>query len=459
MKISNGGVKNLVLIILWVFILLGGFFLPPAGAVQLERDSRGRYLPTAEGIDFDTAARIAIQQSPYLTKSDLEIQIRRLDEKDSKSDYFPSLNFRTRYYVNNVSVSGNSLYSRYSLDFTSGPYSPWEAYFSLQVRKIITRIAILNHLKVISQGLNLLASSFLQLDALTKVAQVQAELIQLVEKQLSFMQERQKVGQGSALEIKVASQELALAKLTQKQLLEGQNKYRKSIRAYLGWPPDQELHLDLASSRQQILGGYENLAQLQEASPDSTIDLKIQDYKKELQKYNIILAKTKLLPTLFMGAQTPDPLSFVQSRSLFFFVGASIPVWDGFKRLRNISRQKIVLKQYEAETNETESDFKEKWREAQINATDSGTKLEVSQSQLELAALKERQAEIRYNTMGEPFSIYLEGEKGVSEARKNVIMKNLEYDLAKLNLRHLANELVSNYVDENSISKHSEEKY
>ena len=291
------------------------------------------------------------------------------------------------------------------------------------------------------------------------MAQVQAELIQLVEKQLSFMQERQKVGQGSALEIKVASQELALAKLTQKQLLEGQNKYRKSIRAYLGWPPDQELHLDLASSRQQILGGYENLAQLQEASPDSTIDLKIQDYKKELQKYNIILAKTKLLPTLFMGAQTPDPLSFVQSRSLFFFVGASIPVWDGFKRLRNISRQKIVLKQYEAEANETESDFKEKWREAQINATDSGTKLEVSQSQLELAALKERQAEIRYNTMGEPFSIYLEGEKGVSEARKNVIMKNLEYDLAKLNLRHLANELVSNYVDENSISKHSEEKY
>ena len=109
MKISNGGVKNLVLIILWVFILMGGFFLPPAGAVQLERDSRGRYLPTAETIDYDTAARIAIQQSPYLTKSDLEIQIRRLDEKDSKSDYFPSLNFRTRYYVNNVSVSGNSL--------------------------------------------------------------------------------------------------------------------------------------------------------------------------------------------------------------------------------------------------------------------------------------------------------------------------------------------------------------
>ncbi len=189
----------------------------------------------------------------------------------------------------------------------------------------------------------------------------------------------------------------------------------------------------------------------EEVSPDATFDLKIQAVRKELQKYNIILAKTKMLPTLFMGAQTPDPLSFVQSSSMFFFVGATIPVWDGFKRLRNVSRQKIVLKQVEAEANEAEIDFREKWRDAQINASDSASKLEMSQSQLELASLKERQAEIRYNTMGEPFSVYLEGEKGVSEAKKNVIMKTLEYDLAKLNLRHLANDLVSKYVDENSI--------
>ncbi len=48
------------------------------------------------------------------------------------------------------------------------------------------------------------------------MAQVQHELIQLVEKQLNFMQERQKIGQGSALEIKVASQELEVAKLNSK---------------------------------------------------------------------------------------------------------------------------------------------------------------------------------------------------------------------------------------------------
>ena len=83
----------------------------------------------------------------------------------------------------------------------------------------------------------------------------------------------------------------------------------------------------------------------------------------------------------------------------------------------------------------------------------------MSQSQLELAVLKARQQEVRYHNLGEPFPVYLEGEKGVSEARKNVIIKTLDYDQAKLNLRNLANDLVLNYVNENSLPQHSEEKY
>ena len=57
-----------------------------------------------------------------------------------KSDFLPSFNFRTRYYLSTISQEGVTS-SRYSLDFVSEPYSPVEAYFSLQVRKIITKIS------------------------------------------------------------------------------------------------------------------------------------------------------------------------------------------------------------------------------------------------------------------------------------------------------------------------------
>ena len=109
-----------------------------------------------------------------------------------------------------------------------------EAYFSLQVRKLITRIAILNHLKVISEGLQRLGGMFLKMDAMAQVAQIQTELIQLAEKNLTYTQERQKTGEGTALEIKVAAQELEVAKLNQRHLLEDQKKIKESIQIVSG---------------------------------------------------------------------------------------------------------------------------------------------------------------------------------------------------------------------------------
>ena len=272
------------------------------------------------------------------------------------------------------------------------------------------------------------------------------------------MQQRQKSGEAAALELQVAVQELELVKSEHQRLLEAQNKIKEGIKSYLAWPSHQNLNFHLTPTRQQVLGNGEvNPASDEESMPASP-DLKIQAIKKKLQKYNIILAKTKLLPSLFMGVQTPDPLTLVESRNLYFSVGVNIPVWDGFKRWRNVSRQKTILKQIDAETGEKEIDFKEKWREARERLDTASSNLQMSRAQLELSTLRERQHEVRYQTLGEPFPIYAEGQKGVFEAKKNVTLKTLEVDLARLGLRHLAGNLVSHYVDENSLSRHDEEK-
>jgi outer membrane protein TolC len=294
------------------------------------------------------------------------------------------------------------------------------------------------------------------MDAMTQVAQAQTELIQLAGKHLTYMQERQKTGEGTALEIQIAAQELEEARLDQRQLMKDQRKIKEGIQKYLAWPANQELRFDLPSSRQQLLGNFETLSHSEGSIPSSSFDSKIQAVKKELQKYNIILAKTRLLPTFSLGAETAS--TGVQSQGLFYYAGVNIPVWDGFKRIRNISRQKTILKQFDAETNEKEIDFKEKWRDGQENLDNAATQLKMSQTQLELAVLKGRQQEVRYQALGEPFPTYMEGQKKVFEAKKNVTLKTLEYDLARLNLRHLANELVYHYVDENSLPKRSEEK-
>ena len=62
----------------------------------------------------------------------------------------------------------------------------------------------MNHLKAISEGLHRLGRMFLEMDSLTQMAQIQTELIQLAGKNLTYMQEQLKIGQGNALELKVS---------------------------------------------------------------------------------------------------------------------------------------------------------------------------------------------------------------------------------------------------------------
>lgn len=426
-------------------LTLSGWLHPASLAARPRPGTPPPELTAGTALDFDACARLAIRQSPYLTKSEVEIDIRRLAETDSKADFLPSVNFRSRYYVSDLSRTGFHP-SPYSLEFVSEPYSPVDAYFSLQVRKLLTKIARLHHLQAIAEGLQRLGRSFLELAAQQQLAQNQAEYLAIAAKHLLYTQTRQNLGSADQLELKIAAQEVEVAQLSQQQLAASRQKYVDGIKAYLGWPPQQELRLELNSARSQVLGNLEaGSADTPETRP-ATVDLQIQAVKKELQRYNITLAKTKLLPTFFAGVQTPDPLANVQTRSLFFFVGASLPVWDGGKRLRNVSRQKAILSQQEAEGQEKELDFQAKFQEARLQVADAAAQLKLSHSQLELAELKRRQQEIRYQQLGESLSTYLDSEKGLVAAKKKVILKTLEYDLARLQLHHLANNLVGRYV-------------
>ena len=95
-SISN---LKLIYIIAWAFMTIGLTTLsqPVQGASYLQG------LPTLSPsgtLNYEEAVRIALNQSPFLTKSSLEIDLRRLDETDSRYGLFPSIDFRTYYYLN-----------------------------------------------------------------------------------------------------------------------------------------------------------------------------------------------------------------------------------------------------------------------------------------------------------------------------------------------------------------------
>ncbi len=75
--------------------------------------------------------------------------------------------------------------------------------------------------------------------------------------------------------------------------------------------------------------------------------------------------------------------------------------------------------------------------------------LKSSQGMENLAQLKARQNEIRYQS-GEDLTVVLDSRKEVLTLKKQTIIKYLDYNKAVLKLREIAGDLGHTYVDEKS---------
>ena len=175
---------------------------------------------------------------------------------------------------------------------------------------------------------------------------------------------------------------------------------------------------DYRDSRRQVLGNFDPATATLEQAKNRSYDLKTLELYKQLQDYNIRLAIAKVFPSILFNTQTPDPLSVTNGSGLYVGLGLEIPVWDGFKRIRNVSRQKAVLKQIGAQKTEKESFLEDKWLETQGDMQEKSVALKNAQTLENLARLKARQSEVRYQSGEAPLTVVLESRREVLTSPK-----------------------------------------
>jgi outer membrane protein TolC len=434
--------------VLVLFLLVGTVLPGLAGATDPDL-SDSRVVPQGP-LGYDACARLAIQQSPYLTKSSVEIDVRRMDETDSRYAMVPSIAFRSYYYVNRPNQKLGTTPHPYILSFVTEPFNPFGAYFTLQAQKMATQIAVFSHLHIISEGLARLGQMFLNLDAMKQQAVYQGDLVTLARENLAYAENRRRIGTGTSLEVRLASQEYELAKSERERLEDAQKNTLSSLKTFLGLKPDTPVKFDLRDASRQVLGSFTPAAANLEQAKNRSYELKALELKKEVQKYNILLAKTRVLPSFILNAQTPDPLSATSARGLYVGVGIEVPIWDGFKRVRNISRQRAILNQFGNDKDLKDISLTEKWNSLRQDLKSASTALKIARSQEELGRLRERQGEIRYQSGSEPLPVWLEARKAKIEAKKISADRALRYDALVLKLRQLSGDLGYSYVDPKS---------
>lgn len=441
-----------MILALSLLVLILGVLGAPGPTLAAEPDPAEAKIALQGSLDFDACARLAIRQSPYLTKTSVEIDIRQLDETDSRHSMVPPLTFRSYYYVDRPNQPGLNP-KPYSLSFSMDPYNPFGSYFTLQAQKMATKMAIFGHLKVIADGLERIGKLFLNLATTKRLAGLQADLVNLSRENLVYAENRLSIGTGTSLEVRIATQELELAKSEQGRLVLYQKRNLASLKTFLGLKPDQQVDFELRDARRQVTGSFDPAAATLEQAKEKSYDLRLLELKKEMQGYMITVAKARIFPSILFTSQTPDPLSVTSARGLYVGLGLEVPVWDGLKRFRNVSRQKAVLKQISADKDLKEIDLTDKWNTLQEEFGNAAANLKLAQGQEELERLKERQGEVRYHSGTDPLPAWLAARKAILEAQKSAASRALEYDESILNLRLFSGDLGNSYVDKNSWQK------
>jgi outer membrane protein TolC len=440
-----------VFLIIAMLVMAGGVmcWCPPAQGA--DQPPAVQTPPPGTPLTFEEAVKIALTQSPAFTKSSLEIDIGRLDETDSRYAMVPPLTFRTYYYVNRPSGAGYG--KPYSLNFSTDPYNPIGAYFTLQARKLATKAAILGHMGVISGGLQNLGSTYLQLETLHKQAALQKDLIKVAQENLTYAENRVAIGTGTSLEVKMAQRQLQLARGEQEGIALAEKRALTNLRNLLGWPANQDITPVLHDSRRQVLGSFDPATVTLEQALTRSYELRVFEIYKQLQQYKISMAIAKSFPNFTFTTQTPDPLSVSSSFGLYVGLGVEVPLWDGFTRIRNVTRQKAVLKQIGAKKGEKENLLEDKWFHLLGKIQEVSVGLKNAQSLEEVVRLKSRQQEVRYHSGEVPLSVFLESRNEVLRAQKDTLRRSMEYDLMVLEFREFTGDLGNTYVDANALQQ------
>lgn len=405
----------------------------------------------AASMDFRACTKLAISQSPYLTKSSIDIDISRLNKRESLGSFIPSVTVRTIQYLEQEDIYGNE--RPMLVTFSTGAYNPLKPFLSLKASRLVTQIAILMHLQVISGGIYGLAQKFLGLDTLHKLKACQDKLAGLARQKLTFLQRLHDTGTVALLDVRIAAKELELAKARSAKIASSQSSVREFLRPFLGLEPGQRLHLNLRETRCQVLSHFDPATARLEQARTHSFELKIQELKKKIQHFNIYLAYSKFLPTVSFGVRDVDAFdSFEKEEDEDYYVNIAVSfnLWNGFKEVNDVSRQKMILRRYKAEKRLKEEKVDTGWQAAKRELHEAEVALKLARSGEELARLKERQIEIRYDSNAELLPALLGSRIAHLNVQKEVLLKTRDHDLSVLKIRHLSGDLFNTYVDEAS---------
>ena len=209
------------------------------------------------------------------------------------------------------------------------------------------------------------------------------------------------------IQVRIWNNNLRGAQLKLKQLDKERENKITELKALMGYPPDFYLPLDTRDAANQILGGFNGQFITFADVQGGNLGLKIAAKKEQVQSNLVTGAYVSLVPRPILTVEQID--NQVDRTSGFnFAVGVDYTVWDGFRRVREIKRQKIIAEQLKLDRNELSTRLYSKFKRLRGGLELSGEREALVREQARLAELNEERALTDYKAGAITYDQYVD---------------------------------------------------
>lgn len=386
-----------------VLVLLLGFVVTTSALdafaeVQIKPESYGYF-------DFPTCVRYALVHSDALTKNRIDIQLASVDLKDTHSELLPTFQVSTRYYL--VYTSTVSSPSNWNVQFNMINWNPYLALLKIKSKSIVVDIAKLTHFDKISDTTANIARIFYGIHTGEKAIRGSKQILALSQDKLNFGRSKNDQGKVDPLELQGLQNECRSQQIKVKSLENDLLEKVSQLKELIGYHPDYYLPLDTRDAANQILNGFQpNWISFTDIQAGN-LQLKISAKKEQVQSNAVTGAYVALVPQpqlVFQQNQnTPNAAS-----GLNLALGLDYYLWDGFKRVRDIKRQKLTAQKYNLDREQLSKQLYIKFKRLKGGMGLSSEKESLSREQAKLADLAEEKALSNYKSGLIDYNQYVE---------------------------------------------------
>ncbi len=372
--------------------------------------------------------------SDTFLKNRIDIQVRSIDLKDSHSELLPTIQLLTRYYI---ARTGAANAGKLNVQLFMTNWNPYLALLKIKSSEILVDMAKTAHMDSISDNVAKLGKLFYNISLIEKTIRANKQMYALDRNKVNYAKSRNEMGTVDDLSVRSWNNAMKSRDIRLKSLKFERDKMIGQLKRLIGYHPDYHLPLDTRDAVNQILRGFNGQSVTFSDIQASNLQLKLAAKHEQLQSNSVTGAYVALLPRpviLFEDIQNE-----VDRQSGFNFAfGLDYTLWDGFKRVRDIKRQKLRLRQSEVKRKEMSEEMYIAFKDLRNTLGISGEREDAAREQATLAELSEEKAFIAYKAGDLLYEQYMDKRIDTVQAQLDAVKSGQSRVLSLIDLATMA---------------------